>query len=191
MREGAETCDDGGTAPGNGCSATCQIEAGYSCTGAPSVCALACPSGQLYRFDSASLSLPIPDNNAAGVSHVFTVPGSVTGTITKVSVRVEITHEFVGDLDLRLASPLGPPVALSLGNGGAGDNYFDTVFDSTCATAITSGTPPFTGCYRPEQALTAYDGQAPSGAWTFTVSDGSAQDFGSFNNWSLMICVLP
>jgi cysteine-rich repeat protein len=29
----AETCDDGGTVDGDGCSATCQIEMGYACSG--------------------------------------------------------------------------------------------------------------------------------------------------------------
>ncbi|HEY5921646.1 MAG TPA: EGF domain-containing protein [Kofleriaceae bacterium] len=36
--EGAETCDDSGTTAGDGCSATCIIETGYTCTGMPSVC---------------------------------------------------------------------------------------------------------------------------------------------------------
>jgi MYXO-CTERM domain-containing protein len=36
--EGAETCDDNGTTPGDGCSATCTVETGYTCTGAPSIC---------------------------------------------------------------------------------------------------------------------------------------------------------
>jgi len=33
-----ETCDDGNATPGDGCSATCQVEQCYSCTGAPSTC---------------------------------------------------------------------------------------------------------------------------------------------------------
>jgi len=37
--EGAEDCDDGNPAPGDGCSASCQVEAGYTCAGAPSCCA--------------------------------------------------------------------------------------------------------------------------------------------------------
>ncbi len=37
--DGAETCDDGNTMDGDGCSATCTEEPGYDCTGAPSVCA--------------------------------------------------------------------------------------------------------------------------------------------------------
>jgi cysteine-rich repeat protein len=33
-----EGCDDGNTETGDGCSATCTIETGYECSGAPSVC---------------------------------------------------------------------------------------------------------------------------------------------------------
>jgi cysteine-rich repeat protein len=44
-REGGETCDDGNTTSGDGCSATCTVEAGYSCTNAsPNVCDL-CGNG--------------------------------------------------------------------------------------------------------------------------------------------------
>ncbi|MBI1816313.1 MAG: DUF4215 domain-containing protein [Deltaproteobacteria bacterium] len=34
----SEQCDDGNTVDGDGCSATCQIETCYRCTGAPSAC---------------------------------------------------------------------------------------------------------------------------------------------------------
>jgi len=38
-KEGTEACDDGDLDPGDGCSATCAVESGYTCTGtAPSVC---------------------------------------------------------------------------------------------------------------------------------------------------------
>jgi cysteine-rich repeat protein len=40
-----ETCDDGGTLPGDGCDAACQIEAGYSCTGEPSSFSEVCGDG--------------------------------------------------------------------------------------------------------------------------------------------------
>ena len=36
----SEECDDGGTTPGDGCDASCQIEAGWSCAGEPSQCDL-------------------------------------------------------------------------------------------------------------------------------------------------------
>jgi cysteine-rich repeat protein len=44
---GAEGCDDGGTMSGNGCSATCTVEAGYECTGMPSVCTVSCGDSTL------------------------------------------------------------------------------------------------------------------------------------------------
>ncbi|MCC6765063.1 MAG: DUF4215 domain-containing protein [Deltaproteobacteria bacterium] len=40
-----EECDDGGTTDGNGCSATCRVETGWSCSGTPSVCVATCGNG--------------------------------------------------------------------------------------------------------------------------------------------------
>ncbi len=40
--EAPETCDDNGNASGDGCSATCQTETGWSCAGTPSVCTEIC-----------------------------------------------------------------------------------------------------------------------------------------------------
>ncbi|MBA3465751.1 MAG: hypothetical protein H0T46_37820 [Deltaproteobacteria bacterium] len=42
---GTEQCDDDGTTGGNGCSATCMVEAGYYCSGAPSTCMTVCGDG--------------------------------------------------------------------------------------------------------------------------------------------------
>ena len=42
---GGETCDDGDAASGDGCSATCAVEVGWSCAGAPSACATSCGDG--------------------------------------------------------------------------------------------------------------------------------------------------
>lgn len=36
---GIEQCDDGNGADGDGCSASCEVEPGYNCTGVPSLCA--------------------------------------------------------------------------------------------------------------------------------------------------------
>ena len=43
---GSEACDDGlPPASGDGCSATCAIESGWTCSGAPSTCSTACGDG--------------------------------------------------------------------------------------------------------------------------------------------------
>ncbi|MGC4088918.1 MAG: SUMF1/EgtB/PvdO family nonheme iron enzyme [Polyangiaceae bacterium] len=39
---GAELCDDGNAADGDGCNARCEIESGFACTGSPSACNRSC-----------------------------------------------------------------------------------------------------------------------------------------------------
>ena len=43
--EAPEQCDDQGNAAGDGCSPTCTVEAGWTCTGAPSACDEVCGDG--------------------------------------------------------------------------------------------------------------------------------------------------
>ena len=50
-------------------------------------------------------------------------------------------------------------------NGGSGDNFTNTVFDDEAATSITAGAAPFTGSFRPVDALSAFDGQTVQGPW--------------------------
>lgn len=40
--EGGESCDDGNTSDGDGCSSDCTTEIGWSCSGAPSTCTANC-----------------------------------------------------------------------------------------------------------------------------------------------------
>ena len=42
---GTEQCDDGDTTAGDGCSATCTVESGWSCSGQPSQCHTICGDG--------------------------------------------------------------------------------------------------------------------------------------------------
>lgn len=42
-----ETCDDGDAISLDGCSSTCQIETGYTCSGTPSSCTLLCGNGAI------------------------------------------------------------------------------------------------------------------------------------------------
>jgi cysteine-rich repeat protein len=48
-----EACDDGNVASGDGCSATCQVELDYICTGQPSVC-VRCGDGICNSAESCS-----------------------------------------------------------------------------------------------------------------------------------------
>lgn len=57
-----ETCDDGNTTAGDGCSATCQREPGYSCMGTPSACTFVCGNGMVEAVAGETCD----DGNLAG-----------------------------------------------------------------------------------------------------------------------------
>lgn len=45
IRDLGETCDDANIVAGDGCSATCTVEAGFSCAGSPTLCTSRCGDG--------------------------------------------------------------------------------------------------------------------------------------------------
>lgn len=55
----SEGCDDGNTAGGDGCSATCQPEAGYRCHGSPTVCAQALLYAASYGYGGGVFQLGV------------------------------------------------------------------------------------------------------------------------------------
>ena len=73
-----------------------------------------------------------------------TETGIIGSTAELQQVRINLTHTFDGDLDISLVSPAGTPWELSSDNGGAGNDYTNTLFEDGGAD-ITAGTAPFTG----------------------------------------------
>ena len=53
---GTETCDDGNTTPGDGCSASCAFETGWACQGQPS----SCHRMEVEPNDSSATATPVP-----------------------------------------------------------------------------------------------------------------------------------
>ncbi|HEY9221065.1 MAG TPA: zinc-dependent metalloprotease family protein [Lutibacter sp.] len=138
-----------------------------------------------------SLDTPknIPDDNATGVSSTIAI--STNKIIRDVNVTVNITHEWVGDLDLTLISPSGRQVMLSANNGDEGTGYINTVFDDSALNPISAGTAPFTGTFRPEGTLSNFYDEESFGNWTLKAVDSGPVDIGTINSWSLEICGVP
>lgn len=137
-------------------------------------------------FDSTDTPVNIPDNFEGGANSNIDFAGAYE--ITDVNITVNITHTFDGDLILVLTSPSGTSVILSDQNGGGGDNYTATVFDDDGDTAIQAGSPPFTGSFIPEQALSTFNGEPSGGVWTLNVADGFGADTGTIDSWTLEVC---
>lgn len=136
----------------------------------------------------------IPDNNVGGVDAVFNVPD--TGTIADLDVHlVGVTHTWVGDLVMTLRSPAGTTVTL-MNRPGAGstgsnaDNFTGTILDDEATRTIESivaADAPHTGRWRPDQALSAFDGESLAGAWTLHVTDFASQDTGAVSSYGLSL----
>lgn len=135
-------------------------------------------------YSSGNLAVPIPDNNTVEVPITVTD----TGVVDDMNVRVRLNHTFDGDLEIRLVHPDGTTVLLSDNRGGTGDNFgtgandcsgTHTIFDDSAAVAISAGTAPFTGSFRPEQPLSAFNGKPSNGVWKLRVTDTANLDTGT------------
>ena len=217
--EPTESCDDGDIDNGDGCSNLCNVEPGFFCQGnMPSVCAApevncgdgvdnngafgidaldpscqvpgftACAAGQQLFVIPNSTSVAIPDATPAGITSNVTV--SNAGTIARVAVLYNITHAFDADVDVSLVTPLPSTIDICSDNGSSGDNFVNTLLDPTCATNVTAGSAPFTGCFIPENAaqVTALGGQSANGTWGLKVVDDASPDPGVLNSWTLVLC---
>ena len=137
-------------------------------------------------YQSADTPVAIPDNNPAGATSTIVVPDNKA--VQSVKVRLNLTHTFDGDLIITLVPPVGAPIMLSNRRspfGGA--NFVGTVFDDAAATSITSGTPPFTGSFRPETPLSSANGISAAGAWQLHVVDADNADVGTIDDWTLTL----
>jgi subtilisin family serine protease/subtilisin-like proprotein convertase family protein len=133
---------------------------------------------------AGGLSLP---DAATTSSFIFITD---TREILDVDVRIDIEHDFVGDLSISLFAPDGTEVVLVNRRGGSGENFTGTVFDDEAPVSVASMTPsgaPYTGSFRPETPLGAFDGGSAAGQWTLVVRDNAPLNEGRLLGWDLEI----
>jgi subtilisin-like proprotein convertase family protein len=112
-------------------------------------------------FNAADVPKSIPDNNSTGVTSTLTLTDGYS--IQSLSLSVNISHTYKGDLVVSLISPSGTEAVVSNREGGSADNIVAT-FD-----------------------LTNFNGQDAVGDWKLKVVDLASQDTGTINSWSLTI----
>lgn len=135
-----------------------------------------------YVFESGDTPLPIPDQG--GILSQINVSG-VTGSVNKVKVQLSIPHTYNEDLTMFVWSPTGTPVDLVQWSASWGENYSGTIFDDDAAESIAVGWAPSEGSYRPEEPLSAFNGEAPNGTWYLGVIDHDFRNVGRLNWWRL------
>ncbi|MGY8804730.1 MAG: Lcl domain-containing protein, partial [bacterium] len=131
---GLESCDDGNSAPGDGCSETCTIEPTFVCSGLPSVCSLpgnvrfiACSDGLSVEDTATGLLWErklVGDANNVSVNDVnnsYSWAADLASTAQDGTVFTEFlaqlnTNGFGGHGDWRLPS-IGEMQSILIGEG--------------------------------------------------------------------------
>ncbi|MEZ6046211.1 MAG: proprotein convertase P-domain-containing protein [Planctomycetaceae bacterium] len=117
------------------------------------------------------------------------------GTIRDVNVNLNIEHDYTLELTIAIISPSGTRVELIKNRGNAEDNFTNTILNDEALLSINeqatsfAALSPYTGSFRPQQSLSALDGQDPNGTWQLEIKDpfGNSLNPGSVLEWSLDI----
>jgi subtilisin-like proprotein convertase family protein len=118
-------------------------------------------------------------------TRIINVPPTES-SVSDVDFNVSFTHTYLSDVEMEVISPLGTTVKLfdrSCGNTSSTLQlkYDDLGEDLVCGTNTLQNVVPF-------QSLAAFNGQDPSGNWTFRIRDAYAGDMGTLNSASIAIC---
>lgn len=131
----------------------------------------------------------IPNNlTCVGISiPVSGLPGQINENFGLESVTLSLTHPADNTVEIYLYSPDGTQVPLSIKNGGVKGNYKNTVFNMNAPVSIMKGEAPFTGTFRPQGDLAAFNNrQDPNKPWLLIVIDIlHDKDSGMVNNVAL------
>jgi subtilisin-like proprotein convertase family protein len=117
------------------------------------------PDPDKRRFELATPTA-IPDNSPAGATVTLDVPESLA--IRELSVELDVTHPYVGDLEITLDHD-GTSFKLWARTGGSADDIRQTF------------------------SVPAFAGREARGAWRLTLKDLAARDLGTLNRFALVI----
>jgi subtilisin-like proprotein convertase family protein len=154
---------------------------------------------------NSSGPVTILDNSCSSSSSDIAVSGySSTVPSSQITITINITHTWVGDLVILLEGSNGQRLGLvnRLNAGGNnGDNFVNTVFTDAAATVVPATTgAPYTGSYKPlsttftvcsnTTTLTTFAGFGggsinPNGTWRLKAFDQASTDAGTINSWSI------
>lgn len=142
--------------------------------------------------------LLIPINSTRLVTNLVSMAG--TNLIDDVNTGVRINHSRDSNLVVALQHPDTTEVVLANANGGTGSNMgtglppaavVQTRFDDAASTAISSGSAPFAGTYRPVGVLGNLNGKIANGAWKLRIANSSSTRKGTNYVFSIQIVSHP
>ncbi|MEO7497134.1 MAG: PEP-CTERM sorting domain-containing protein [Massilia sp.] len=109
------------------------------------------------------------------------------GRVVDVNALLDITHSWDADLILSLTHGAKTIILSNRQGGSGGADYSGTLFDDAAAVAINAGFAyaPYSGSFKPEELLAAFNDMDVFGAWTLTAFDNEFGDSGFINSFAI------
>jgi subtilisin-like proprotein convertase family protein len=125
------------------------------------------------RYTYVALDLPLPINDNSTTTSYIEINDAYC--IGDIDIELDLTHTYIGDLEVDVTSPEGTTVRLHDRSGGATDDlhmYYDEQ-----------------GGDLPEGpgTLADWEGEIVTGTWTMHVTDNAGADTGTLDHWALKI----
>jgi subtilisin-like proprotein convertase family protein len=151
-------------------------------------------------FTFATLVNVCASKNANGLpktitaNQATTVEASVTFTgsssISDVNVaKIQGSHNFFKEIEVILISPQGTELQLFKGKCGGFSGSFNLGFDDASPSPGPTCPPSNLGViFRPDLALSKFNGEDASGEWILRVKDDSPGSGGSLSGFTLELC---
>ncbi len=119
------------------------------------------------------------------------IAAPVGALVTDVNITLDLDHTWSGDLNAKLISPAGTVITLASGLCGAVDNWDYLTFDDAALVAVNAAcsnvAPALSGAVRPQEALSAFNGEEAKGTWKLQITDQANADGGTLNVVSLQV----
>jgi subtilisin-like proprotein convertase family protein len=170
-----------------------------------------------YILSSGAINTLIPDASVSGLSSTLPGLSGEVGYITNVTVTVQLSGGYNGDLYAYIAHSSGFSVLLNRvgrtsGNSfGYGDAGFSVTFSDIAASDIHlyggNGGSALTGTYQPDARnfdpalaldttprsayLNSFNNLDPNGSWTLFLADMSGGEQTTLNNWQVNVSTVP
>ncbi|MDO6759966.1 zinc-dependent metalloprotease family protein [Tamlana sp. 2_MG-2023] len=136
---------------------------------------------------SSNLGLVITDNGKAFTqSHTINVGASAT--ITDINIGVNISHDYIGDLEFAVVSPQGTEVKLKYHEDCSDEVNILGLYDDDAETYNCSDSASGLAYQPLNELLSQFDGENIAGDWTIRLGDFDAGDQGTLNSWFIEIC---
>ncbi|WP_158441687.1 T9SS type A sorting domain-containing protein [Nonlabens dokdonensis] len=136
-------------------------------------------------YQSGALNIAIPDNDRVGISSIINVP--TTDDVDSIKLGVDISHNYIQDMIIRISDPSSNNVALAWNRECANQNDLMATFEDGAGPVLCR--QPTVGTFDPSSTFSVFENLPSNGDWTLTISDNADTDAGTLNSWTLEVCV--